>query len=83
MKPFRACCAALCLSMLMPAFSNAQSPADFTAEAASFNQFEVEASRLALKSAQDDATKMFANDIKRSSISPMLLKRMVPRSRLT
>ncbi|KIV66102.1 putative exported protein [Rhizobium sp. UR51a] len=65
MKPFHACCAALCLSMLMPAFSNAQSPADFTAEAASFNQFEVEASRLALKSAQDDATKMFANDIMR------------------
>ena len=49
----------------MPAFANAQTPAEFTAKAASFSQFEVEASRLAVKSAQDNATKLFANDILR------------------
>lgn len=65
MKPFHACSAVLSLSMFIPAVANAQSPENFTAEAASFSQFEVEASRLALKSAQDNATKLFANDILR------------------
>lgn len=65
MKPFNAYSAVAYLSMLMPAFANAQSPAEFTTEAVSFSQFEVEASTLALERAQDKATKLFANDILR------------------